>query len=216
MKLSRLGCGVALAGSLFATDAFADAGHTGFEGIVQLSAPIIQHEYKATGVAHEAIVKPKDVMAGFNATLAIGYRFNSYAGVYLEQDLGGHWWTGDSKKLIKDGWFIGGTYVAGRGIISLLNKSAELDLKVGIGMMYSDGKKGKVKGPIFTKKNGDPTVAFAMKFGASFSYYVTSEIGVGVHLDYSLGLHSYDYELGGEVKHHLHLINPGVHLRMGF
>ena len=217
MKLSKMACGaVVLAGSMFATDAFADASHTGFEGIVQLSAPIIKQEHKATGAAKDVVVKHKDVMAGFNATLSVGYRFNSYAGAYLEQDLGGHWWTGDTKKLIKDGWFIGGTYIVGRGLIGLLGNSAELDFKIGIGMMYSDGKKGEAKGPLFPKKNGDPTVAFAMKFGAGFTYYVMPDLGIGVQLDYNLGIHEYDNDGGGDVKFYLHHINPGVHVRMGF
>ena len=116
MKLSKWCCGVALAGSLVATDAFADAGHTGFEGIVGLSGAVLDQDVKLTGAAKTSVVKPKDIMAGLTGTLSLGYRFNSYAGVYLEQDLGGIWWTGDTKKVNDHSWFIGGTYVMGRGI----------------------------------------------------------------------------------------------------
>ena len=219
MKLSKWCCGVALAGSLVATDAFADAGHTGFEGIVGLSGAVLDQDVKLTGAAKTSVVKPKDIMAGLTGTLSLGYRFNSYAGVYLEQDLGGIWWTGDTKKINDHSWFIGGTYVMGRGIFSLLAKKAELDLKFGLGMMYTDGDKdsvGKTKIALITKKNGDPTVAFAFKVGASFTYYVTSNIGVGIQVDYSMGLNKHEYDLGGEVTKNLHHINPGIHMRFGF
>ncbi len=217
MKLSKLACGVALAGSLFATDAFADAGHTGFEGIFQLSAPVLDQEFKASGNAGSVMVSPKDVMAGINGTLAFGYRFNAYTGLYLEQDLGGVWWTGDTADIEDRGWFIGGTYLAVRGLFGVLNKNAEVDIKVGVGMMYTDGDKlGKKKQAMMINKDGDPTVAFAMKFGASFTYYVTSNIGVGLQLDYSLGINKQDYEGGGEFTQLMHLVNPGLHLRVGF
>ncbi len=219
MKLSKWCCSAALAGSLIATDAFADAGHTGFEGIVGLSGAVLDQQIKATGAAGSAIVKPKDNMAGLAGTISIGYRLNSYTGFYLEQDLGGIWWTGDEKKHNDNGWFLGGTYLAARGIFGLLAKKAELDLKLGVGIMYTDGGKyrlGKTKYNLITDKKGDPTVAFAFKVGASFSYYVTSDIGVGVQLDYSMGLNKHDYEGGGEVTKCLHHIVPGVHLRFGF
>ena len=218
MKLSKLACGVALAGSLFATDAFADAGHTGFEGIFQLSAPVLDQEYKISGdKGTYQFPKNDDVMAGISGTLAFGYRFNAYTGLYLEQDLGGVWWTGDTADYIDDGWFIGGTYLALRGMFSVLNKNAEIDLQVGVGVMYTDGeKRGKKKVALMLNKDFEPTAAFAMKFGASFTYYVTSNIGVGLQLDYSLGINKQDIEGGGEFTQLMHLVNPGLHLRVGF
>ena len=217
MKLSKLGCGLALAGSLVATDAFADAGHTGLEGIFQLSVPVLDQSITASGAAKSVTESPKDVMAGINGTLAIGWRFIPNFGLYLEQDLGGVWWTGDTADIEDRGWFLGGTYIVGRGLVGLMNKNAELDFKLGFGMMYSDGDKvGKKKVAMIVNKKGDPTVAFAMKIGASFTYYVTSNIGVGVQVDYSMGVHKYDFEGGGEITHLLHLVNPGLHLRVGF
>ena len=220
MKLSKWYCGLALAGSLVATDAFAYSDYSGLEGIVSISASILAQDIEASrSEARAVVVVPKDNMVGLSGTLAIGYRFEPSGGIYLEQDLGGIWWTGDTKKHNDNTWFIGGTYITGRAKIAFLPKHTEFDVKLGVGMMYTDGgryRPGKAKYNLITDKENYPTVAFALKAGVSFSYYVTSNIGIGIQFDYSFGLNMHDHELGGDVVQYLHHMVPGAHIRFGF
>lgn len=211
MHLSRpLFCGTALAGLLFSSNAHADAGHTGFEALAKLTVPIAlttlttEEEFD---IGYDTT--SSDALVGINGTLSFGYRFKFF-GVYLEQDLGGVWDTSSSDgeggyydyddDYGPDGpeekHFIGGTYLMMRGIIPLHYDEVELDFSAGAGALY-----GQVI-----------DAAFAIKVGASISYFFTSEIGVGISIDYSLGM-DFSHKGGTLLTHE---INPGLLARYHF
>lgn len=65
--------------------------------------------------------------------------------------------------------------------------------------------------------------AFALKFGFAGTYYITDMIGVGLHVDYVLGIKNYgasddddDEEREGKQRIKYHHVMPGIHARVRF
>ena len=203
MRIKPLLCGLALASSLVATNAYAETLWEGLEMRVGVSAPVVDSHTKIGDADYE---HADDIWAGFSGTLSFGYRWGQY-GLYLDQDLGGIWWQGEGDL---DPAFIGGTYVTFRGLICARH-DVEIDLGFGVGTMYSGGDKNKGT-VIVGNKDGDHSAAFAMKFEFGLTYYlIPNTVGVGVTLDYNLGLNFFTME-DVDIKHLIHHINPGLHV----
>ena len=210
--------------SLFSANAFAQAGATGFDLIGGLYVPVLDQDVKFSGGNMTTTVTSEDPMVGIGGAIAFGYKWQ-YIGVYVQQDLGGVWLTGDDadaadKTDSNYGWFLGGTYAVLRGMYPV-NSQFQVDVGVGLGVMYGDGDDAKdglkkdYKFPLISDKHGDPSAAFAMKFAFSGTYYFAGNMGVGLMLDYNLGVKTYK-DGGIEVKRYLHQVNPGFHFRMNF
>ena len=183
MKFKPLLCGLSLAGSLVATDAFAETGWNGYDLRVSVTAPIVDQHTKLDfeNLVPEGYEHASDVWAGFGGTISLGYRWGVF-GLYVDQDLGGVWWTGefDVKPTV-----VGGTYLTFRSFLVLI-ENVEIDFGIGLGTMYSGGK--AQENVLIFNKNFERSSAFAIRVGASLTYYVTKSIGVGINMDYSLGL----------------------------
>ena len=213
MKLNKLLCGAALAGSLVATDAFADASHEGLEFGLSLNVSIVTGSVEVDGSSADF----KETMVGFDGRLSIGYRFQWF-GIYLDQDLGGIWVVGDSEEddyFDEDegddkGVFLGGTFVTARGILPLMENALEVNVGLGLGMMYGGGDKS-----VILNDEGDPSVAFALKVTAGLTYYLTDSIGTGITFDYNVAFNNIKVA-GTEIKRTIHSINPGLHIRAQF
>ena len=111
MKCTKILCGLALASSLVATNAYAETHWTGFETRLGLTATILdahtkndakKAEYKVEGDKDGEFQHAKDIAAGLSGTISFGYRWDMF-GIYLEQEIGGVWWTGDSGDKDKGG-----------------------------------------------------------------------------------------------------------------
>ncbi|MBO4350726.1 MAG: outer membrane beta-barrel protein [Proteobacteria bacterium] len=194
MRLSqKLFCITALIGSLCAADAYADAVHEGFDARLGISALILAHSGPGAG----------DTMIGVNGTISLGYRFQRYIGVYVDQDLGGVWSTsgGDDYDEESSGAFHGGSFAVVRGIFGAYYDDIEFSVGGGPGAMYGAGD--------------GSDACFAIRLTAGFAYYVTDSIGIGVGIDYNLGFIKPKDEF--EIEMHLvHQINPGLRLNINF
>ena len=212
-------CGLALAGSLVATSAYAETDYHGLETQLAITGAIVD-QHLGFGYAPD-YEHSEYLWAGINGTISIGYRWGR-VGLYVDQDLGGVWWTGE----IKDGEekpdpaFIGGTYLTLRGLIPA-RKHAEIDLGLGFGAMYGGGSREKGS-CLVLDENLNRSAAAAFKFEIGLTYYFTANIGLGINLDYNLGLNIFEVssstcEMFGEydcdrVNHLIHQINPGIHV----
>lgn len=229
MKLRKsLLCGLALAGSLVASNAYADQEYHGLEARLAATGSIIdQHVSIGHGGEYDHAAY---LWGGINGTLSIGYRWGK-VGLYVDQDLGGVWWTGEIKDengKVKpedqpDPAFIGGTYLMLRGLIPA-REHAEFDIGFGFGTMYSGGNNTKGSVLIYDDKlNRSAAFAFKVEFG--LTYYFFENVGLGINLDYNLGLNIFDSSLDknvcalvedgcddGPVYHLVHQINPGIHV----
>lgn len=220
MSLKKALVGLALASAFVATDAQAETFWEGLEMRIGVTAPIVDNHVKYeldskygdfdSGYKHT----PEDVFAGISGTISFGYRWGIF-GLYLDEDLGGVWYTGDTEG-DNEAIFVGGTYLTFRGLLGLRH-DVELDLGLGLGMMYSDDNHGA----LITNKDGDAAPCFAIKVGVGLTYYlIPNTVGVGINFDYSLGLNivsdSRVNGLVGEVKgtmyHLVHYMNPGIHV----
>lgn len=228
--LNKCLCGLALAGALVSTNAYAETEWEGFEMRVAVTAPIVdQHlkmEISASGddfdmTAGSKYERAEHIMAGVAGTLSFGYRFGMF-GVYVDQELGGAWWTGETG----DGYkptFVGGTYLTGRLLLALRH-DVELDFGIGVGTMYSAGDKNNAV-KLIIDKEGDHSAAFAIKAGIGLTYYlIPNTVGIGINFDYNLGLNIVSQNQSGEddfgdsvdakatLYHLVHLMNPGIHV----
>ncbi|MBO4350427.1 MAG: hypothetical protein J6A01_05710 [Proteobacteria bacterium] len=223
MTLKKALVGLALASAFVATDAQAETGWEGLEMRVALTAPVVDGHSKFVLKGSTEYVEVKkesdykhndDVWAGFSGTLSFGYRWGVF-GLYVDQDMGGVWWTGKGDR---DPVFIGGTYLTFRGLLGLRH-DVELEFALGAGTIYSGGDKDKTD-KIISNKDGEHSAAFALKFGFGLTYYLLpNTIGVGINLDYNLGLNIYSTEINlgvaridGTQYNLIHHVNPGIHV----
>ena len=225
--------GLALISAFAATDALADSTHKAFETRVAVTASVLDQHAKMEGGGQSSDWQhAPDVMAGINSTISFGYRWR-YVGLYFDEELGGLWWTGDTKKIAKDGVFFGGSYVTVRPLIGI-KKKIEIDFAVGVGMMYSAASKSSSSGDdnyedyqdysndssvstkLIANKDGDSVPCFAIKVGVGFTYYVMKNFGLGVNFDYNLGIHVVSYDGGISHTTLFHHMNPGLHANIQF
>ena len=224
MKIRSLTLGflLSLFTAFFATNAFA-VPDSGFDIRVGGSAPIVgfssEIEGSSYGSSFEENHHSKDWMVGFNARLSVGYRF-SVIGIYLDQDLA--WLKYNNKEMDKlDPYFLGGTYLTFRALIPV--GSLELGLALGLGMMYDNGDdwRENTDHPAFiTDGDGDASPCFALKIGFEMTYFITDFIGIGIDLDYSIGMIFVDYQSHGDYKYeqtdYVHYFTPGLHVALVF
>ena len=199
MKLTqKLFCASALVGSLFATNAYADAVHEGFDLRLAPSAVIVAHSGPESG----------DMVVGANLTASIGYRFHRNVGAYFTQDLGFAWKPGegddydyDDEEEGSSASFVGGSYAVVRGIVGVNYDDVEFSFGAGAGAMYGPGIGGGA--------------CFAIKLSVGVTYYVTDIFGIGVNVDYNLGFKrpSDEFEID---MHLIHQINPGILFQINF
>ena len=94
-----------------------------------------------------------------------------------------------------DFYFLGGTYALVRGIIPA-TPQFQIDLGLGLGVMYSDGDskgdgtKRNHKSPLVRDTEGDKTAYFAIKLVLGLTYYFTDNFGLGLFSNLHVG--SYD------------------------
>ena len=216
--LNKCLCGLALAGALISTNAYAETEWEGFEMRVSVVAPIVDQHVKGgmsvggisvdTGYEHAP-----DIFAGVGGTLSFGYRFGMF-GVYVDQELGGVWWRGDAKP--DSPTFVGGTYLTGRLLLALRH-DVEMDFGIGVGTMYSAGDDQKTMRVVYNKE-GEHSAAFAIKAAFGLTYYlIPNTVGIGINFDYNLGLNIFSLTDGEEeadvtLYHLVHLMNPGIHV----
>ena len=137
-------------------------------------------------------------LSGFGGTISIGYKWR-YAGLYIDQDLDSVkgmaecWCIGSD---LRDDWeFLGGTYLVAR-VSPPISERFELDLGFGAGVMYSNGDDldpGNST-PIIVNDDGKASVALSFKASASLTGYFTDSFGMGLSLDYTVGLNKMKYE----------------------
>ena len=195
MKLvQKIFCASALVGSLMATNAYADAVHEGFDTRLVASALILAESGPGSGGL---------IGAGINGTISLGYRFHQNVGVYVDQDLGGVWFTSGTNEYDDEesssAIFRGGSFAVVRGIFGAYYDDIEFSIGGGPGAMYGGGI----------------TACFAIKLSATFTYYITENIGVGINVDYNLGFikPEDEFEIEMLLVHH---INPGLLLHVNF
>ena len=147
-----------------------------------------------------------DTTYGIGASLSIGYRF-MFMGVYLEQDLEGIF----GEKDFADSRFLGGTYLTFR-VIGTFN-TIELEAGFGLGAMYMASTQPDIM--IDCDGHAESAASFAMKFtiGATARF---GEVGIGLHLDYDLGINPQTLNGDYEVTQYLHDIQPGLHFMYAF
>ena len=225
MKIRSLTLGLLLSlfTAFFATNAFA-VPSSGLDIRVSGTAPIIgfSTEIEANdgfGATYEENRHSKDWMVGFNARLSVGYRF-SMLGIYIDQDLAWVKYNNKEKKEV-DPYFLGGTYLTFRLLVPI--SSLEFDFGLGLGMMYDNGddwRAGTKHPALITDKDGDASPCFAIKLGLEFTYFFTDFIGIGIDLDYAIGMIFVDYQYHGDYKYeqtdYVHHFTPGLHVRLAF
>ncbi len=206
---------------LFSTQAFADDFESGIDIRLGLSASTLslgQYDYSSkVGMVEEHI------LAGISGNLSIGYRW-SYVGLYLEQDMGGFWSTFDSDDDYDydeggdEPSFLGGTFLVFRAFLPVTD-SFFLEFGLGLGLMYSEEKGEEYKESIIMprKSNGDEgdPIAFAAKFSFAMTYYANHVFGIGLHVDYDLGLQFFDFE-ETDINMKYHNVMPGIHVHLRF
>jgi len=205
----------------FGSNAFAQAAEEGFDARVGLSGNIINITTDiSTSLGSFESDKNADY-AGLAGKLMFGYRWE-YVGVYIDQELGGVWYDGDSDYINDVGHFIGGTFLVGRGIYPV-SDSFMIDLGLGIGVMYAagdsptkyDGNPEDYVAPLIINKDGDPSAAFAIKLSFSLDYYFTDMIGIGIYVDYNYAFKTLERG-GSDITYNYHVVNPGIQVLARF
>jgi hypothetical protein len=172
-----------------------------------IDVPITLQVHSERRDGSDETTHPKYLMSGLNGTISLGYRW-MYGGIYIDQEL--MYMVPTFVSQGGDHGFLGGTYLMGRAIFPI-NDRIQLDLGVGIGIMYSDGviKKYAQKEDRVKYEND---IAFAAKASTSFLYYFNDWFSLGFSIDYSLGIQK---EYHDDFYRHytrvvLHNINPGL------
>ena len=225
MKLAKfaLASAILLATSLFATNAFADIDiRAGINfSAIGITEDSTQSDYY--GYYHRQHLEFEDPMIGVTGTLSLGYRW-SIIGLYIEQDIGGLWWTGYTSTVegynYEDASILGGTYATVKLILPL--GSTDIDLGLGLGAMYSTGAKHdepQDSYAIIIDRNMDPSAAFAIRFTMGFTHFFGDFIGIGLHFDYNVGFNyvTPNRAIWGDIRNYestVHQINPGLHLQI--
>lgn len=199
--------------AFISTNAFAQAGKEGFDLRIGLGADIaiLNGRFDLNSFGYD---NNKDAhYVGLLGKLEFGYRWN-LAGIYLQQDLGGVFYTDDEYDAVDaTGKFFGGTYVIGRGIYPIFD-NFQIEFGFGLGVMYSGGKE-KTRDLLFSNEDGKAAAAFAIKLGFSAAYYITNNAGIAFFLDYNYGVRKNNY--GSLVTTlNIHNVIPGVQYVMRF
>ncbi len=220
MKVKALALGLLLSffSAFFATNAFANPG-SGLEIKVSGTAPIVNFTTTKEGERGSVTYKDEydyaEWMVGFNGRISLGYRW-SLIGLYIDQDLGWVKYNNTENKDI-DPYFLGGTYFTFRALIPL--SALEFDFGLGLGLMYSNGDDARAHTKhmaITTDSDGDASPCFAFKIAIGLSYFITNSIGIGIDLDYAVGMNIVSYHEDGyrvEQTDYIHHFTPGLHLR---
>lgn len=220
MKIKALALGLLLSvfSAFFATNAFAAPG-SGFDIRLSATAPIVNFtttkESGSGNVTYKDEYDYDEWMVGFNGRVSLGYRW-SILGLYIDQDLGWVKYNNQANKDI-DPYFLGGTYLTVRALIPV--SALELDFGIGLGAMYSNGDDARAHTKhmaITTDSDGDASPCFAFKLAIELSYFITSSVGIGIDLDYAVGMSITNYHEGGyhvEQTDYIHHFTPGLHLR---
>ena len=165
-------------------------------------------------------------LSGLGGSVTLGYKWG-YAGLYIDQDLYGvnHfdycWCVGYE---FGDEWyFLGGTYLVAR-VSPPITDRFELDLGFGAGVMYSNGDDlvPDMRNPIIVNDDGKASAALSFKASASLTGYFTDSFGMGIGLDYTVGLNKMKYEKeydNGNIRkirmnNVVHFLKPGLHFRL--
>ncbi len=202
--------------AFLSTNAFAQAGDEGFDLRIGLGADVAI--LKATlGINNFSFESDKPVnYAGLMGKLEFGYRW-TYAGVYLQQDLGGVFYAEDEDETDTaaphdgTGKFLGGTYIVGRGIYPIVDQF-QIELGFGIGIMYSGGKE-ETPDLLFYDEDYKAAAAFAIKLSFAATYYITDKAGIALFLDYNYGTRKNKGGIGSlkaEMRFHIHNVVPGI------
>jgi hypothetical protein len=167
-------------------------------------------------------------LKGVSGTVSIGYKWH-YAGIYLDQDLGGVY---SSLDHLRNGWsldqekwhFIGGTYIVAR-VSPVVSDIFEMDFGFGAGIMYTNGDFTQddyilAIVPMIMDDEGESSIAFSLKASASFTVYFTDVFGMGLDFDYTIGFNRAEIEASDTykvyVRNYIHYLRPGLHFRFRF
>lgn len=158
-------------------------------------------EVEIMGAFGYAALPDSDSKVDYNGlafSVGVGYRFISWVGVALEQDLGGLFY---NKNHADIDCFYGATMFEVKFNIGLLG-NLELSGKAGIGAVYvadsfdyGDGKKRFDRG------------WFAIRVGVGLTYYLFGTVGLGLNFDYTpaIGNDDDDFFVDDSTQHFLKL-----------
>ena len=148
-----------------------------------------------------------DTLAGVGVTLSIGYRF-MFMGVYLDQNLAGIF--GEQNHDYEYSRFLGSTYVTFRFFKTI--SMFEFEGGVGLGAMYMVSAHPDIM--LDCDGLASSAASFAMKFtiGSTARF---GGFGVGIHLDYELGINPQTYGKYN-ITQLLHSFQPGIHMLYKF
>ncbi len=168
-------------------------------------------------------------MRGFGGSVSIGYKWR-YAGLYIDQDLyaikpADYCWCIGYQFDDEKWYFLGGTYLVAR-VSPPITDRFELDLGFGAGVMYSNGDDlvPDMRTPIIVNDDGKASAALSFKASASLTGYFTDIFGMGIGVDYTVGLNKMKYEEeidNGKIRkirmnNVVHFLKPGLHFRLRF
>ncbi len=211
---------------LFSTYAFAEgANEGGIDLRFGLAGDVLRLKYDISMSGGGVTVSDStdySHLDGAMGKFAIGYRW-SMGGIYLEQDMGALWAEGSDGA--DGGNFLGGTFLVGRFILPATD-SVQFELGAGIGMMYGAedrSRDGSGKVSLIVDKEGNPSVAFAVKASLGINFYITRTFGMGVFCDYNYAFKQYSDSkiisgilVTGDITAHYHNVVPGLQLMWKF
>lgn len=134
------------------------------------------------GIGWHGAFHHKDVghFHGFSVRLAAGYRFKDWIGVYINQDLGGHWHGHHH------GYFAGTTILSADFFLPF--QDLTLIGLIGVGADYHNYD---------LVENG----AFALRLGIGAEYMIKPNFGIGANFDYTLGANDHAYHMTSALLH---------------
>lgn len=213
---------------LFSATAYADANEGGFDIRIGLAANLLRLKADSDANAFGFSGSTDGEFLNYDGPmgkLSLGYRW-AYGGIYIDQDLGGV--ISREEEDENTAYFLGGTFIIGRAILPL-SPRFQIDLGAGIGLLYGHGEKTSdpdygfdpdgFQTSIITDKNGDPSVAFAIKASLALTYYFSPAFGMGIYCDYNYAYKKISYEndyLSLDITRHYHVINPGIQAMIRF
>ena len=208
---------------LFSTYAFAEgANEGGLDLRFGLAGDVLRLKYDISLSGGGVTASDSSDYAHYNGMMgkfAIGYRW-SMGGIYLEQDMGGVWY--DDHDVNGESNFLGGTFLVGRFILPATD-SLQFELGAGVGLMYGSENDSKDIPSLIVDKEGNPSVAFAVKATLGMNFYITRSFGMGVFCDYNYAFKQYSESrtisgiiVTGEVTAHYHNVTPGLQFMLKF
>lgn len=153
-----------------------------------------------------------DPLVGGGANFEIGLNFDFF-GIYIDQDLAAIRDTGKTQNDMKAAGidkpkFYGATYLMLKGLFNIRILTFEAD--AGIGIMY--GKNDPSDCIIPRNNTSEDPAQLAFKFSLGMTFNLIPLIGIGVHVDYALGLYDpTDLDRDGAYEE-THSFTPGLHV----